>query len=776
MALPVMSRVNRVCEVVVEYVTRNSPYKGGYLVEIPMAVEQQTIDSSEISVALTLSLGVNGAVRWDCMSHTVRAVSEERGPNLALETDHEVPWKFRPFQFWYSWAAAEGEGVKAWIMAEPAARSSPDPRGTFALVVTPPDQKGKRAFLSFTRHVVFVLDRSASMLGGVWAEVVAAVARALESLEPGDSFSIVLFAKEIEVFEMAKVKQKRSEVAVGKGSLASRSYGSSSDSASSSGSSTSSSSSGSRSSSSSSSRTQPYQQQQQLSRRSVAPTPGKMTGAPLAAPVAAAPEKAAPVKTISLTAASPAAVRAASDWLLSSRVAGGGSTDHKVAMSAALSLLARHNDANHVASTVYLVTDGSSEEEREIIHAVRRAEPHVRVHALGIGPFCNSFFLTSLAVAGRGSSRLVLEESQLPRALEEMFSLTSRPVLKNLTLKVTGVDSFELCPFPIPDLDANAPVIVYGKFFGRFPDAVVVTGTGVSGTFSTVLPSQLVPDVAIHRLSIVPRLDLLNAKAWLFNDRSVHLHAKSKGVRYKINTVHTPMVVFESSPSAHEGIIRRRPRTHAGVILANLVGQVVVQGPAHNGFGSVARTAANDRPFGPASASAATSSSASALGKEAPDGSDVPIYGPGGAVLKLDPPGPDCCGFFCGSDPSAVENLAVLHTCVVSEEVVACFAPISTTCDALTAGSCTAAGQLFHDCLTCASGPVDRGAVTAADGKAPLCSGCCKMFKRAPSGCAKGFRNVPDLLQGVGIVCSAIFRGRWFNSRGGCELLEGCLL
>lgn len=478
-------------------------------------------------------------------------------------------------------------------------------------------------------------------------------------------------------------------------------------------------------------------------------------------------EKPPPLKAISLTPASPAAIRDASEWLLSSRVAGGGATDHKAAVSAALSLLSKHSDANYVTSTLYLVTDGSSEEEREIIHAVRRAEPHVRVHALGIGPFCNSFFLNSLAVAGRGSCRLVLEEAHLPLALEQMFSLSSRPVLKNIALKISGVDSFELCPFPIPDLDASGPVIVYGKFFGRFPDAVVVSGTGVSGTFSTVLPSQLVPDIAIHRLSIVPRLDLLNAKAWLFGDRSVHLHAKSKGVRYKINTVHTPMVVFESSPLAHESMLKRKPRTHAGVILANLVGQVVVVGPVHNGFGNVARTVANDRPFDPASASAS---------KEA-EGSDVPVYGPGGAVIKPEPPAPDCCGFFCGSDPTAVENLTVLHTCVVSEEVVACFAPISTTCDAHTAGSCTAIGQLFNDCLTCASGaPVDRGAVTAADGKTSLFSGCCKMCKRAPSGCSKGCRNIPDLFQGIAMVCSAVFRGKWFNSRGGCELLDDCLL
>ena len=91
--------------------------------------------------------------------------------------------------------------ISAALLVEPPQQFAADPRGSFALFVSPPSQPvGQLA-----RHVVFVIDRSGSMTGEPYEEACRALDVAMMDLRPGDWFNVVAFDGNQSVFNLTMV-------------------------------------------------------------------------------------------------------------------------------------------------------------------------------------------------------------------------------------------------------------------------------------------------------------------------------------------------------------------------------------------------------------------------------------------------------------------------------------------------------------------------------------------------------------------------------------------
>lgn len=69
-----------------------------------------------------------------------------------------------------------------------AAPDDPDPRGTFALNLAPP-----QGAQSFPRSVVFVIDKSGSMTGDPWQSARTGITEALGTLSSVDEFTVIAY-------------------------------------------------------------------------------------------------------------------------------------------------------------------------------------------------------------------------------------------------------------------------------------------------------------------------------------------------------------------------------------------------------------------------------------------------------------------------------------------------------------------------------------------------------------------------------------------------------
>jgi Ca-activated chloride channel homolog len=115
-----------------------------------------------------------------------------------------------------------------------------------------------------------------------------------------------------------------------------------------------------------------------------------------------------------------------------------------------------------------LVTDGQVGNEDQILHHLGESVRHIRIFALGIDQAVNEGFLRRLAALGRGACELVESEQRLEEVMAQVHRHIGTPVLTGLRLEPAGfqVVSDSLMPARLPDLFAEAPLCVMGRYRG----------------------------------------------------------------------------------------------------------------------------------------------------------------------------------------------------------------------------------------------------------------------------------------------------------------------
>ncbi|KNC53562.1 von Willebrand factor type A domain-containing protein [Thecamonas trahens ATCC 50062] len=184
------------------------------------------------------------------------------------------------------------------------------------------------------------------------------------------------------------------------------------------------------------------------------------------------------VHSQAMVAATPESCEAAKAWL--NTVDARGLTDIESPLRFAEKML---SDVAGLAF-VFLVTDGAVSNERQIC-STRTKRSHIRYFTMGIGPYCNMYFLKQLAILGRGYSARVFAASEIEPQMKRLLAIASVPVLADVSLAVAGTD-VEVYPEPVPDLYCGAPIVVSGKYTGELPRVLKLTGRTPSGEFRTL--------------------------------------------------------------------------------------------------------------------------------------------------------------------------------------------------------------------------------------------------------------------------------------------------
>src|SRR5512145_1763564 len=158
---------------------------------------------------------------------------------------------------------------------------------------------------------------------------------------------------------------------------------------------------------------------------------------------------------------------------------GGGSTELLAALRGALAL---PSDADRARSFV-VITDGYVTIEKEAMDLVRANLSHANVFAFGIGSSVNRFLIEGLARAGRGEPFIVLNERDAAVMADRFRAYIEAPVLTRIDVAFRGFDAYDVDPAQLPDLFAQRPLVLTGKFRGSASGAIEVRGTSAAGTF-----------------------------------------------------------------------------------------------------------------------------------------------------------------------------------------------------------------------------------------------------------------------------------------------------
>jgi Ca-activated chloride channel family protein len=151
---------------------------------------------------------------------------------------------------------------------------------------------------------------------------------------------------------------------------------------------------------------------------------------------------------------------------------GGGGTELVPALKRALAIPANEG----YARSLILTTDGYVDVEQEAFALVRDHLDQLNVFAFGIGSSVNRFLIEGLARVGQGEPFIATDEEEAARVAERFRRIASAPLLVDPQLQFEGLDVYDVEPARLPDVFAERPLVVFGKWRGEPRGSVTVTG------------------------------------------------------------------------------------------------------------------------------------------------------------------------------------------------------------------------------------------------------------------------------------------------------------
>ena len=157
-------------------------------------------------------------------------------------------------------------------------------------------------------------------------------------------------------------------------------------------------------------------------------------------------------------------------------ISGNGGTELLPALHRALSMPRTELSSR----SVVLITDGYVSAEGPAFKLIDGELGDSNLFTFGIGSSVNRFLIEGLAKVGRAESFVVTDAGSAAREAERFRRYISAPVLTHIEVKGEGAELYDLEPAVYPDLLAERPLMVLGKYRGA-ADQGAISLSGQAG-------------------------------------------------------------------------------------------------------------------------------------------------------------------------------------------------------------------------------------------------------------------------------------------------------
>lgn len=236
---------------------------------------------------------------------------------------------------------------------------------------------------------------------------------------------------------------------------------------------------------------------------------------------------------------------------------GGGGTELLAAIKQAMSL---PREAN-VSRSIVLVTDGYISGEKGVFDYIRDNLDQCNVFAFGIGTAVNRYLIEGVAKAGMGEPFIVTQEAEAPAIAAKFREYIQTPVLTDIQVRPIRFDVYDVHPAHLPDLFAQRPVILFGKWRGPVGGTFELHGKTGAGDYLTRLDvAGVQPDDANRALRYLwarSRIAELSDYGAGYLDADRISNITSLGLKYNLLTQYTSFiavreVVRNTQGAAHD--------------------------------------------------------------------------------------------------------------------------------------------------------------------------------------------------------------------------------
>ena len=224
---------------------------------------------------------------------------------------------------------------------------------------------------------------------------------------------------------------------------------------------------------------------------------------------------------------------------------GGGGTELLPALQRALNLSLDEKTSR----SIVIATDGYVTVETAAFDLIRQNLNRANVFAFGIGSSVNRFLIEGLARAGQGEPFIVTKPTEAAAIAETFRTYISTPVLTGVTIIPDKFSTYDVEPLSIPDVLAERPVVMFGKWHGSPKGTITLKGwQGEQAVTQTLNVSHVKPTPnhaalrylwARHRIATIGDYQAIQGNDDLVNEMT------QLGLQYNLLTQYTSFVAVD---------------------------------------------------------------------------------------------------------------------------------------------------------------------------------------------------------------------------------------
>ncbi|MCB0596624.1 MAG: VWA domain-containing protein [Lewinellaceae bacterium] len=249
----------------------------------------------------------------------------------------------------------------------------------------------------------------------------------------------------------------------------------------------------------------------------------------------------------------------------------GGSTQLLPAMQTALNM----QGTEGYSRTFVILTDGFVTVEKEAFELIRENLNKANFFAFGIGTSVNRYIIEGIAYVGEGEPFVVTDLADADEMAATFKEYIERPVLTNIETSFDGIDVYDVEPLTIPDVFAERPIIVYGKYHEAAEGNITITGDYAGGVVSSTLAfsdytANADENIALKYLWARKRIKLMSDYGIASNENdtvSIEEEITQLGLQYSLVTEFTSFVAVDSQAVAATGTSDNPPDDGGGGVV-----------------------------------------------------------------------------------------------------------------------------------------------------------------------------------------------------------------
>jgi len=225
---------------------------------------------------------------------------------------------------------------------------------------------------------------------------------------------------------------------------------------------------------------------------------------------------------------------------------GGGGTELLPALKRALSL----KKPEDFARTIVIATDGYVTVEEEVFDLIRNNLGNANMFAFGIGSSVNRHIIEGMAHVGMGEPFIIVKSEEAQAQAENFRKLIQSPVLTQVKVTFNGFSTYDVEPISIPDVLAERPVLVFGKWRGNLKGTIKLSGISGEGKYTETINVENFKsskdNAALKYLWARHRITILSDYNKLRNDDKRVKEVTDLGLNYNLLTVYTSFVAVDN--------------------------------------------------------------------------------------------------------------------------------------------------------------------------------------------------------------------------------------